>query len=93
MTALTLPDIEGFLVGFVGDAVSHHTSKHHLSASHEVIHHIFQLWHKCNRVNEIEINSCVGGDLDSFVTFDKVDHSSMIQGMVKTPLLLFSEEI
>jgi len=44
-------------------------------------------------MNEIEVNAGVCGYLDSFVAFDEVNHSLVIQCMIEIPLPLISEVI
>ena len=56
MHILSAIDFEAPLVGLVTDAVSNSSSKHHLVATHVVVHAVFQLWHESFLVDEIEVN-------------------------------------
>lgn len=38
---LSSVDVKGFLICFVGDAISHFTAKHHLTAVHVIEHDVF----------------------------------------------------
>ena len=73
------------LIGLVGNAVPHSTSKHHLIAAHEVVHDIFQRWHLRNRVNQVEVDLLVHGDLDSDVALDEVDEAFLVESIVLLP--------
>jgi hypothetical protein len=69
---------ESFLIGLISDTISYFGTEHHLVASHEVKHDIFQCWLKRFRVDEIEVYLVVSGHLNSLVSFDKVNETSHI---------------
>ena len=91
MLVLASPYIKGPLICFESDSILDFTSKHHSGTVHKVIDHIFKFRLKSHRVNQVNIDLCVCCNLDSFVSFDKVDKSSDVQGFVAFPSFLQSE--
>jgi len=85
MHVLSSVDIERPLISFVCNSVSHFRPKHHLIASHVVIHHVFQGWHESFFVYQIKVNNFICSDLDSDVSFDVVDKSSDLDCVNKLP--------
>lgn len=69
-------DVKAFLIGLVGNTIFDLRAKHHLVAAHKIKHDIFQCGLKSLWVNQVEINEVIGGDLDSFVSFDEVNEST-----------------
>ena len=87
MDKLSSVNSKSFLIRLVSDTISHSRTKHHLIATHEVEHDIFQSWLKSLRVDEIEVNLIIRGYLDSLVTFDEVNEASNIELVVLFPEL------
>ena len=79
-------DIEAFLILLVRDAIPNLASKHHLIAAHVVVHDVLELWHKGLFVNQVEVNILIGGDLNSYVSFDEVNETTLIYCVIEGPL-------
>ena len=80
--------IETFLVRFEGYAVFYSAAKHHLGAVHEVEHGVFQSGFQSGLVNFIKEDFGVSGDLNTSVTFDVVDETSLVNGVVTHPITI-----
>jgi hypothetical protein len=78
-------NVETFLTCFVCYAKLDSFTIHHLVTVHVIIHHVFQLGHKCLGIYEVKVDSFVSGDLDSNVTFDEEKESLMWQTMKLLP--------
>jgi hypothetical protein len=79
-------NLKASLVLLVRHCVSSHGTHHHLVASHEIVHHIFQLGQQSLRIDDVKENHFVSSNLDSDVTLDKVEETSYIDDMVVYPL-------
>lgn len=88
MNELSSVDRESLLVCLVSDSIPHFRTEHHLVATHEVEHYVFQLWLESLWVNQVEVDLVVGSNLDSLVAFDKVDETSDVQLVVLLPELV-----
>ena len=86
-------DVDALVVCLVSYSIFHPAAKHHLGAVHEILHDVFQLWHKCLFVNYVEEDLGVCGDLDPRVTFDIIDESICVNLMVYHPFSVFCELI
>ena len=86
-------DIERLLIGLVGDSISHFRAKHHLIASHVVVHHVLQGWHESVFVNQIKVNNLVRSNLDSDITLNVIDEPSHLNGVKKLPAFHFGHFI
>ena len=86
-------DIKRLFISLVGDSVLDLGAKHHLRAVHEVVHHVFQLWHQGFPVNDVEVDLSIRRDLDSNVTLDVVDETSEVNLVVEHPLFLIDQGI
>jgi hypothetical protein len=86
---LSLIDIKASFVCLVGDTVSDSFSKHALSALHVVVHDIFQIWFKCFFINQVEVDKIFSGDLDSNISFNKVDESFDVYLIILHPSVDF----
>lgn len=93
MFVLSPPDVERFLVCLVGDTVFDLTSKHHVSTLHKVVNHILQRWLKGNRIYQINKYLLIRCNLNTFITLDEVNETSMIQTIVHYPGFLQCEWI
>ena len=86
-------NIKAPLVGFINDSVSHLRAKHHLIASHVVIHHILQHGHERVFINEIKVNELVRGNLDPDVSFDVENEAASFYCVNTFPALHFCEGV
>ena len=93
MLVLPTVDVEAELVCLVGDAVADFGAKHHLVALHVVVHHVLETGLVSHRINQVEVDVLVGGDLDSLVALYEVDEPFDVESLVVGPLLLLSERI
>jgi len=78
MNELSSVNSKCFLIGLVSDTISDLGTEHHLVASHEVEHDIFQGWLERFWVDEIKVYLIVSGYLNSLVTLDEVNETSNI---------------
>lgn len=76
MHILSPVDFKAALVGLIGDPIFDPPAKHHLIATHIIVHAVFELRHKRISVHYVEVNQLVSCDLDSYVAFDKVNEAS-----------------
>jgi hypothetical protein len=53
---LSLVNVEGFVVDLEGDAVALLFTDHHLTATHEVVHHVLQGWFESLQVDRVEVD-------------------------------------
>ena len=81
-----LINVEAPLIFFVSYAVSDSLTEHHLIASHEVIHYVFQFWHEVFKVNQVKVDQLFRYHLNSYVSFNEVDKPSRFDFVVKSPL-------
>lgn len=73
---------EVWLVCFKADAISNLGAKHHLWATHKVVHHVLELWVKSLLINHIKVNFFVCGNLDSNVSLNEVNLSAHFWDLV-----------
>jgi len=66
-------NLESWLICLVSDSISDSGTKHHLGAPHEVVHYVLQTWLEGLLVNHVEVNLLICRNLDSNVSFDKVN--------------------
>jgi hypothetical protein len=85
MHVLPLVNIEASFVVFVGDSVSDSSTEHALSALHVIVHYVLHFGLKRLFIDQIEVNVVLGGDLDSDVTFDKVNETPDVDLVVLFP--------
>jgi hypothetical protein len=78
-------NIKAPLIGLVSNAIPNFGAKHHLIAAHEIKHNIVKLRHKCFLVNEVEVDHIICGYLDSHISFNEVDVTSGVDGLVMGP--------
>ena len=83
---MPLIDIEASLICLVSNTVSHLSTKHHLTASHVVVHDVLKIWHKCIWVDEVEVNELFSCQLYSNISWHEVDECSLIDRMIVNPL-------
>jgi hypothetical protein len=69
-------DVEALLVRLISDTIFDFRAKHHLIAPHKIKHDVFKFGLEGLWVDQVEIDEVVGGDLDSFVSFDEVNEST-----------------
>ena len=93
MDVLSSVDVEGLLVCFVCDAVPNPASKHHLAASHKIIHDVFEGWLESYRIYQIKVNSIRGCYLNSLISFYKVNRALHINLPIIEPTALLGELI
>jgi len=80
-------NVEGPLIGLVSNTILDFGTKHHLIASHEIVHDIFKRWLESLWVNQIEVDELVSGDLNPFISLDKINETSNFKLVVLFPLL------
>ena len=80
--------VKRLLVCLVSDTVLNLGAKHHLTATHEVVHHIVKFGLEGLQIHAIEEDFVIGGDLYSNVSFDEVDESSDVDAVILRPLLV-----
>ena len=78
-------NVEAFLIRLICDSIFDFGAKHHLIATHKIKHDVFKFGLKSYWVNQVEIYDVIGGDLDSFVSFDEVNESTDLQLVVLFP--------
>ena len=86
-------DIKGSLIGFESYAVFGFWAKHHLSATHEIVHHIFKDGLICLWVDDIEENLFICSYLHLIISFDEENIPSLCNSPVVMPILLLSNFI
>ena len=45
---------------------------------HEVVHNIFELWHQCFLIDDVEVNLIFTHNLDADITLNEVDLTSRV---------------
>ena len=94
VSVLSRPYIKRSLIGLVGDAILNLVSKQHLSASHEILDHIFSGGYERFWIYQVDEDVFISCDLNSLVTFDPVNRvSSVRQGFIIFPFCFKSEWI
>ena len=93
MHILSLINIKTALICLVRDAISYSTPKHHLIATHIVVHAIFQLWHVSLLINQIKVDDFIRRNLNSNISFDEVDESFNSDLMINSPASFFGFSI
>jgi hypothetical protein len=85
MHVLSLVNFKAPLILFVGNGIPFHCSYHHLVAKHEIIHHILQLRHKSIWIDHVEVYQSISCNLDSYISFDEIDETSVLHFVVENP--------
>ena len=80
--------LEGRLICLEGDAEADVRTEDHLSAFHEIVHHVLQLRLECGLVDQVEVSSFICCDLDPLVTFREEHGTSVLKRCVPYPLML-----
>lgn len=75
-------NVKWLLILFVSNSIFDLRTKHHLITTHEVKHDVLQRWHEGLRINEIEVNLLICGNLNSLITFDEIDEASLIDFLI-----------
>ena len=78
-------DVKRSLICLVCYAISHLRPKHHLIATHIVIHHVLELRHEGLFVDDVKIYDLICCYLDSDVAFDVVDETSDLNRVEQNP--------
>ena len=86
-------DIEGLLIGLVGDSISYLRAEHQLVTSHVVVHYVLQGWHESILVYKIKVNNLIRSNLDSNVSFDVIDKPSDLNCVKQLPAFYTSHFI
>ena len=86
-------NVKRLLVGLVSDAVPHLASEHHLTAIHEIEHHVFQVSLKCFRIDQVEVDLLISDDLDALVALDEVKVASFLKFLIHYPSLFLAEGV
>jgi hypothetical protein len=87
MDELSSIDGKGFLICLIRDSISDLGAEHHLIAAHEVSHDVFESWLESLRVNQVEVDLVISGDLDSFVTLNEENEASCLDLIVLFPFV------
>jgi len=82
MVEASRPNVKSLLIRLKSDTIPDFASKQHLSAIHEIIHHIFQgsfqrLW-----INQVKVNLFVSCNLNPLVSFDEIDKAAKINSLI-----------
>ena len=86
MELLSLVYAESRLAGLESNAGSYSWTKHHLGASHVVVHHVFEFWLACVFVYEVEVYLLICRDLNSNIALDEINFSTHIwKFMIQLP--------
>lgn len=76
------------MVSFVRYSILDFGAEHHLTATHEIVHHVIQARLKSLQINIIEVNFVVSCNLNPDISFDVVDESSNINAIKLCPFLV-----